>query len=365
MKGRFKKTAVLAADVLLCNFAAGCTTDRGTAQSGRSDTGAAGSRSDPGAAAGQTDTGAPAGNQSGSKAGTQPSSGSGNGSLSGLEHDILSYDGIVSQCPGCEDALKHRLAVEYASACIKREIDKERRTIYEKKLKEYEAKVYQDMQHKCTADVVYVTNYPLSIDGHDGTYTGYWKGGGPSGQGEFNGAEYSYNTEYCYSGDWRYGQPEGYGSLYRTRSDGTWSLYTGQMQAGVQNGKGYLTYSTAKFYCYLDESTYSDGSLSGDAAYYKVDFNGDLREYGTFAPYYPDGMQAIESHTVPTVGEWAQTLLIAAAGVAAFSALNSLFSSGDSSSSYGTPVSEQIARANAVNAQTEAERKAAVDAAKS
>lgn len=143
----------------------------------------------------------------------------------------FSLDTIASQCPECENALKTYIALMSESDSLnstKESID----SLCEDK--------YYQMQHTCTADVIEVENVPYAYRGSVGTYTGQWKGAGPSGYGTYKGSVY-WTDAVSYTGEWQYGLPDGEGELYIEKFKGGWDMeYKGHMTAGKRNGNGYI-----------------------------------------------------------------------------------------------------------------------------
>ena len=203
-------------------------------------------------------------------------------SLSDFEHDYLSYEGVVNSCALCENAMKHRLAVEYAVARA-RDSDRQKALIYLEKCEEFEQLLYGDMQHNCTADVIYVTDYPLAVNHYDGMYTGYWQGGGPAGQGEFAGTDITNGAGYCYSGDWKYGLPDGNGTSYEEYGyGGNITYYTGEFSGGRKNGTGLMSEQIGDImFRYFDQGTFVNDEMTSVTDFVAFDTNNDLHSVGS------------------------------------------------------------------------------------
>lgn len=192
----------------------------------------------------------------------------GNGTESGFPASIagktsangedLSLDEIVKECSGCNDSIAAYLdlmnkALEYGYD--------------EGELNSLISQYYNTMHHDCNADVTYVEGKPYVYRCCLGTYTGEWKGAGPSGVGEFIGKKKFTNNAVQYSGEWAYGLPEGNGTLYiQNFADSTWDLtYSGQMRAGMRDGTGHI-------YEYNRGASYAPMYRIYDA----VDFSNDI-----------------------------------------------------------------------------------------
>ena len=141
----------------------------------------------------------------------------------------FSLDVINKQCPGCEQALNTYIDLMAEADSLnstKESID----YLCEEK--------YYQMQHNCTAEVIDVENVPYAYRGSLGTYTGQWKGAGPSGHGTYQGSVY-WSDAVSYTGDWLNGLPDGEGELYIENFKGGWDMeYKGHMTAGKRNGDG-------------------------------------------------------------------------------------------------------------------------------
>lgn len=205
--------------------------------------------------------------------------------------DQMSFDYISSQCSGCNDVLDMRISLAKANAHLLS--SDENRDIYLEKLVEIEDKIYNLMQHNCTADMVYVEDYPLVYNQYHGTYTGYWQGGGPSGQGTFTAMGYvplwqeDYEIVYQYSGDWKYGLPDGQGSyIYHSfqkevaQANNYYQEYVGGMKAGRKNGDGteYEKYPSHEFY--YNTGYYENNQLTERVYYNEFDNDGNLLSAG-------------------------------------------------------------------------------------
>lgn len=141
----------------------------------------------------------------------------------------FSLDAINKQCPGCEQALNTYIDLMTEADSLnstKESID----YLCEEK--------YYQMQHNCTAEVIDVEDVPYAYRGSVGTYTGQWKGAGPSGHGTYQGSIY-WSDAVSYTGDWLNGLPDGEGELYIEKFKGGWDMeYKGHMTAGMRDGTG-------------------------------------------------------------------------------------------------------------------------------
>ena len=175
----------------------------------------------------------------------------------------FSLDKIHKQCNSCEYALNDYLVLleegnEFG--------------FNEERLESYSYQLYNDMHHDCSATTMKVENIPYVYRGCLGTYTGQWKGAGPSGQGEFIGTNHFSDDIISYTGEWAYGLPEGEGELYIENIRKTyWNvIYKGQMYAGQRNGTGYIVeYQDSPEgvaydprYRIYDQGTFSDDELA-------------------------------------------------------------------------------------------------------
>ncbi len=170
-----------------------------------------------------------------------------------------------------------------------------------RKLRETENKVYDLMNHNCTAETVYVENYPYVCNDCIGYYTGSWKGCGPVGEGTFTGFKIDcfannpacYDNTYTYKGEWQAGLPHGQGnySLLIYPNEETLQsnygdihfeeYYSGEMGKGMKNGRGVITTIFHRFdmdngdrISYFSECTFKDDKLSGSVEFADYDNKG-------------------------------------------------------------------------------------------
>ncbi len=141
----------------------------------------------------------------------------------------FSLDKISEQCPGCKNALDKYLKLIESSKSLNSTTDSIDNCCME---------LYYAMQHSCTAETTKVENIPYAYQGSVGTYTGEWKGAGPSGYGTYQGSLYG-SDAVSYTGAWLNGLPDGEGELYHENYKAGWDMeYKGHMTAGKRNGTG-------------------------------------------------------------------------------------------------------------------------------
>ena len=169
------------------------------------------------------------------------------------------------------------------------------------KLRETENMVYDLMNHNCTAETVYVENYPYVCNDCIGYYTGSWKGCGPVDEGTFTGFKMKwfadnpacYDNTYTYKGEWQGGLPNGQGDyslLIYPNEEALQSdygdihfeeYYSGEMGKGMKNGRGVVTTIFHRFdmddgdrISYFSECTFKDDKLSGSVEFADYDNKG-------------------------------------------------------------------------------------------
>jgi len=84
----------------------------------------------------------------------------------------FSLDAIADQCSACRELLEYRISLIKATERIVN-YDPERAT-YIEAADELQSRIYNGMQHSCTASSYYVENFPVLIGSREGEYTGYW-----------------------------------------------------------------------------------------------------------------------------------------------------------------------------------------------
>ena len=192
-----------------------------------------------------------------------------------FEHFSLSA--IIAQCPDCEQALDTYCETLRASQdwmTSKEEMDA--LTMLK----------WEQMQHFCTAEAIYVEDIPYSYRGSFGLYTGDWLGAGPAGKGTYIGTVYGLDIV-SYTGDWGFGLPDGAGELYVEKYFGNWDMtYRGHLKNGKRHGWGSMSdYSDGGGYReplfrLFDEAEYTQDQLTEwiDCVEYNAE-TGDIMQY--------------------------------------------------------------------------------------
>lgn len=259
----------------------------------------------------------------------------------------FSLDAIADQCSACRELLEYRISLIKATERIVN-YDPERAT-YIEAADELQSRIYNGMQHSCTAPSYYVENFPVLIGSREGEYTGYWKGAGPSGQGTFVGKDiytnHLDNIVYQYTGEWQYGLPCGSGMQMFSRNDELYqfaTVYAGDFSAGEPNGYGTLYRKSWEGNdVYYEEAYFQDGALVGQTNFVEYDSNGKYLGAGIAEDGGGDQMElnVVSYYKSVDVKE-----ALAVAGICAAAVLGGAYLlGGGSSSSYGTSAEQQMA----------------------
>ncbi len=228
----------------------------------------------------------------------------------------------VEACDGCADCLEYAVAINQLTYRLEsadynwledREVPAGIFKLMRDKLLQVEPVFYEHMAHNCYAEIEYVYDYPLTVNDYSGTYTGYWMGLGPEGEGVFTGSkmyqlrgEY-FDMYYSYSGNWGCGAPNGEGTYRYVAqpqpgiSDSYMEkryyeeVYSGQMMNGKKNGYGTLVsvfdgdpLAVGTRVSYFGEGYYVDDELYGEVDFVNYDSQG-LLSYGIAVQYGTNG----------------------------------------------------------------------------
>jgi len=227
------------------------------------------------------------------------------------ENGFLNFGAIIGQCADCEAALGTLADLNTLMDAYGYDEDELNRNSLKK---------YNEMQHNCTAEVVQVEGIPYVYRGCYGTYSGSWRGAGPSGTGTFEGRTFSGSKLRCYTGDWEYGLPEGTGELYIQKGWGDMT-YFGQMSAGLREGTGCMYDRVMEVgeydrYGIYNETTYQNDAIAeetlktvydcdtNEVRYYVRVMGGEDGEipYDTTQQWHPGELSPETRQTLETAG---------------------------------------------------------------
>lgn len=190
------------------------------------------------------------------------------------QSDGFSYEAVLYQCYSCKDALGTLAELSDEGA---------KYGYNESKIETLTTQKYNQMQHDCSAEVIEVQDMPYMYRNCYGTYSGQWKGAGPTGSGTFVGKTKLTDDLISYTGEWAYGLPEGEGELcVENFLNHAYDMnYEGDFVAGNREGLGYLyEYIPNYGYRIYDQGQFQNDTLVTEvnATLYDID-TGEIKEY--------------------------------------------------------------------------------------